>query len=75
MVSRLIVHVEAREQVLSDPKPLDGEIPLQMSGSPARNCHVYSKNIFTESLVARGTRPAKRVAAPVCVSSKPLCAN
>ena len=74
MVSRLIVYVEALEQVLSDGKPSMRGIPMQMSGSPAWNCRVYSKNIFTESPVARETRPAK-LAAPVYVSSKPPCAN
>ena len=73
VVSRLIVYVEVLEQVLSDGKPNAG-IPVQMSGSPAWNCRVYSKNIFTESPVARETRPAK-LAAPVYDSSKPPCAN
>ena len=36
-----------------------------MSGSPAWNCRVYSKNIFTESPVARENK-ARKVGGP-CV--------
>jgi hypothetical protein len=74
MVSRLIVVVETLEQLLSDSKPSQWGNPSAKSGSPAWNCRVCSKNIFTESPVARETRPAK-LAARVYVSSKRPCAN